>query len=240
MTNGAVFYEGPSLLDGAPLVGIVTGLKRHSKNPKTGNMLQTWILRADKNPMEAIQTGDDSSICGPCKFRGSADTKRSCYVTVSHSPLAVYKAYKRGNYPPFTVTTLNNRSIRMGAYGDPAAIPTAIWANMATKASAWTGYTHQWQNCDQSLQQFLMASVDTPAERDKAQQMGWRTFRVRDSVEPLTDEISCPASAEMGHRTTCENCQLCQGRASYAKSIAILPHGRGATTIIPLSALRSN
>jgi hypothetical protein len=38
--NGAILYRGPSLLDGAPIVAIVTGLASTSANAKTGAMLQ--------------------------------------------------------------------------------------------------------------------------------------------------------------------------------------------------------
>jgi hypothetical protein len=45
-----VLYRGPSLLDGSPIVAIAT---IGSTNVKTGPMVQTWILRADMNPLEA-------------------------------------------------------------------------------------------------------------------------------------------------------------------------------------------
>lgn len=61
--RGFVFYDGPSALDGAPIIGIAV---LHSKNRKTGNMVQTFIIRADQSPLEAIATGDDASICGDC------------------------------------------------------------------------------------------------------------------------------------------------------------------------------
>ena len=50
--SGYVFYRGPSLLDGAPIIGIVT---TKSENRKTGPILQTWILRADLDPQAAAR-----------------------------------------------------------------------------------------------------------------------------------------------------------------------------------------
>jgi hypothetical protein len=50
--NGLVLWRGASLLDGAPIVAIVTGLAAGSSNRKTGDMLQTWILREDMAPTE--------------------------------------------------------------------------------------------------------------------------------------------------------------------------------------------
>lgn len=59
--------------------------------------------------------------------------------------------------------------------------------------------------------------------------MGFRTFRVIQEDDPLdSDEIMCPASAEMGKRTTCDRCGLCSGHADGTdtrKNIAIIDHG---------------
>ena len=39
--NGVILYEGPSMLDGAPIVVIATGIRTGSTNVKTGAMIQT-------------------------------------------------------------------------------------------------------------------------------------------------------------------------------------------------------
>jgi hypothetical protein len=39
-------------------------------------------------------------------------------------------------------------------------------------------------------------------------------------------EFRCPASDEMGHRTTCDACALCRGTSSPARSVAIVAHGK--------------
>ena len=51
--NGVVLYDGPSLIDGAPIVAIATGLIWPSLNRKTGDMVHVWIMRADLPPVEA-------------------------------------------------------------------------------------------------------------------------------------------------------------------------------------------
>lgn len=63
MTRGFVAYRGPSRLDGAPIVLIVT---LASLNTKTGAMAQAWVLRSDISPQEAIGDGRDRSVCGDC------------------------------------------------------------------------------------------------------------------------------------------------------------------------------
>jgi len=85
--RGFVLYHGASTLDGAPIVAIAT-LK--TANRKTGDMVQTWIMREDIKPVESIHTGADSSVCGDCPLRGYIETRngkttnrmRGCYVNV--------------------------------------------------------------------------------------------------------------------------------------------------------------
>ncbi len=238
--NGAIFYRGRSLLDNAPIVGIVTGFNRHTANEKTGDMLQTWILRSRISPTNAVLTGRDASICGDCKLRGDSPANRTCYVTVFQAPLAVFKAYKRGNYGPLVLDSIRGRAIRLGAYGDPAAIPTHVWQMLLTGASTWTGYTHQWRTCDNELRHVLMASVDSENERVVADALGWRTFRVRPTTDDPYDassEVVCPASAEAGYRTDCAHCGLCQGQHNPAKSVVIAAHGARRKSF-PLQVIR--
>ena len=64
--NGFIIYDGPSVLDGQPIIAVAT-LK--TSNAKTGNMIQTWIMRRDIEPHLAIKSGDDSSVCGGCVQR---------------------------------------------------------------------------------------------------------------------------------------------------------------------------
>ena len=91
MANGIIFYEGPSLLDGKPIVGIA--LAGSSTNSKTGELVQTYILRSDMPPQDAINDGHDVSICGNCTHRKTVgDNGRTCYV-FSPSIAQVYKSY---------------------------------------------------------------------------------------------------------------------------------------------------
>jgi hypothetical protein len=220
---GAVLYQGPSLLDGRPIVVIVTGFSG-SANTKTGKMLQTWIMRADEDPGVIAQSGRDGSICGNCPQRRSLGG--SCYVVVEQAPLTIWRAWQAGRYEDWRAAlphgALKGRSVRFGSYGDPAAVPPSVWRRVREqKLEGWTGYTHQWRNAI-ALRPFLMASVDNQAEMLQAQEAGWRTFRVRDESEPMvmTAEVECPSE-----RVTCETCGLCRGRSRVAKSVAIVAHG---------------
>lgn len=232
--NGVVFYEGPSVLNGEPIVGIVTGLQLASSNTKTGPMVQAWILRADMNPSAAIKSGADAAICGDCQHR-SADGNigRSCYVTWWLAPMQVFKAFQAGSYAKDAAVDLEElmlgHYVRVGAYGDPAAIPYRVWLHVLRCASGWVGYTQQWRTCDPMFSRILMASVQSPAEAASAHALGWRTFRTRPWNGIVgDDEVVCPASEEAGHATTCQECQLCRGSLRNAKSVVIKAHGQRA------------
>lgn len=234
--NSRIFYRGPSQLDGAPIIGVMTGLVSPSTNTKTGDMLQTYIIREDVPPPYALTHGLDSSICGDCKLRGDGTgLGRSCYVQLKWAPLGVWKYAQRELDLDivFSRKELAGRFLRMGTYGDPAAIPLDTWNRFLGAVDGWTGYTHQWKNARfQGFKAVCMASVDSDDERDLADLMGWRTFRIVTDLDEVlaSREIRCPASAETGHRTTCAQCRLCDGAGTdhRRKNIAIVAHGNRA------------
>lgn len=236
MSNGVILYEGPSALDGAPIVVIATGLDGRTRNEKTGAMVQTWIMRQDVPPHVAVKTGQDASVCGDCIHRPA--NGGSCYVKVFQAPLSVWNAYRRGVYArpaaPFA-DLFAGRMVRLGSYGDPAAAPLALWLDVTFKAAGWTGYTHQWRVAEPGFQRLCMASADSLEEAQEAREAGWRTFRVRAEAEPLEAkrEFVCPASKEAGYRTDCASCRACMGVAAKAKaSPVIIAHGATARRFI--------
>lgn len=217
---GITLYDGPSALDGAPIVVVATF---NSNNRKTGAMVQVWILRKDVSPVAAIQSGADASICGDCVHRSNVDGVRTCYVNVGQAPLAVWNAYRRGKYPTGTVADIpRGRPVRLGAYGDPAAVPFDVFAGVDNR-KVWTGYSHQWRTCDQRYRSLLMASADSVADAADAAAMGWRSFLVTPDGAPIPEQmIECPSET---HGVQCATCGLCKGAAIGAPSIAIGAHG---------------
>lgn len=231
--NGAILYRGPSLIDGKPIVVVATGLANASQNEKTGNLIQTWILLDFMAPHHAVKTGDDVSVCGDCVHRPV--NGGSCYVKTFQAPLSVYNGVARGIYPyandKVALAALGaGKALRLGSYGDPAAVPLWVWEAFTSQAIKWTGYTHQWRKSDSALSSYCMASVDSEDEASEAQSMGWRCFRVRASSEPvMAKEVVCPASKEAGYKTDCITCGACMGTSGKAKaSIVIMAHGATA------------
>lgn len=233
-----IIYDGPSQLDGSRILGIITGILNDSVNSKTGPMAQLYIISAEEAPVAALRSGSDFSICGDCKHR--PENMGSCYVNVARAPEGIFKAWQRGTYPYADAELANlelkehGKNLRLGAYGDPAALPLYILEDL-TKGLRYTGYTHQWKTCRPEYKRYTMASVDTPDEFRLAKEMGWRTFRVRVDGEGLMErEIACPASEEMGFRTTCDRCVLCMGTSIKAKDIAIVVHGAHTKKFVSL------
>lgn len=235
---GLILYEGPSRLDPAvDIVVIATGLSRPTSNTKTGDMVQTWILRQDMSPSQAAyEPGElDGAICGSgehrCAFALNADGKRGCYVRAAQAPRGVWEAWQRGRYAAWQGETYTGASpIRVGSYGDPVAVPLWVWQTwMERNSHRHTGYTHQWRQPEaHPYRTLLMASVESREDFELAESMGWRAFYVREKGSPIdVRAISCPASAERGHVLTCAECLACSGSNAMTlkrRSVTIEQH----------------
>ncbi|QLE46438.1 hypothetical protein FD723_40210 (plasmid) [Nostoc sp. C052] len=223
-SNGFVLWEGPSLIDGNPIVVIVTGINTASRNIKTGDMLQSHILVRNTNPIEALLQEQDYSICGNCPLR-----RKICYVDLRGTG-QVWAKYKRGGYPQLNDNILQiikyqQEYLRLGTYGDPAATPLKVWEPLINHVSGYTGYTHQWANCEPGWKSLLMSSVESIPLKQQANSMGWRTYRILSKGEaPLEDEILCKNYLDT--HIHCEQCLLCNG--GKGKNIAVPVHGWGS------------
>lgn len=245
-----IVWRGASQLTGEPILVL---LVHASGNGKTGAMSQAYILRADMTPHDAMKMGATSAICGDCPWQ-----QNGCYAERSKGLIAIGSraSQDRPNVgAPYVdvsldvaAESLSGRMLRLGAYGDPAAVPTKVWAQLCARATGWTGYTHQWRKCDPELRHYCMASCETPNDTSKAQASGWRTFRVRavstlrvvtpngaviltGDIEPLMEkEIVCPASAERD-LVTCSECGLCAGTSKRGRNVAIINHSLQALAV---------
>lgn len=241
-TIGFTLYENVA----ADIVVIAT-LK--TTNRKTGGMIQVWILNRSLSPIDALRTGENEKICFDCPHKGHNFQKRTCYVNMRYVQ-GIWKAWTRGRYAFLAqdmYSLLSGRKIRFGAYGEPICIPLDILAALAAASKGWTGYTHQWRKADlQGYRNYLMASCDSAADAQLAVSKGWRYFRVQEKngayLPPvLAGEIVCPASDEMGHKTQCIKCGLCNGtryQNDPRKNITIYVHGSGAKNFVSLASIK--
>lgn len=227
-----VAWRGASELDGAPIVAIVTGLARPSANAKTGPMAQLWILPADVAPHVAQRTGADRSVCGACPLRPilarPGDTV--CYVRTYHGPRSTWESAAHAPADlALACDAIRARGLplRLGAYGDPAALPEHVITALCGAARAgWTGYTHAWRlPRARYLRRYVMASVEREADAWMAWLDGWRTYRITPAARRLARiESHCPAYT---HGVQCFTCRLCDGRRSDTdtrRSITIEAH----------------
>jgi len=234
---GFIAYEGPSEIDGAPIVVIVNRIDNDSENEKTGALVQSFIIRSDIAPTDALKTGQDESICGDCQHRpllASETGAPQCYVNVGRSVRSVYEAYRRGRYtkadPATIARALAGKIVRLGTYGDPAAAPVRMWEQITRYAAGRRGYTHQWDRPGfdaQAWGRLVMASADTIDEAAHANLLGMRVFRVSIGVDKQAGETICPASAEGGRKATCAKCSLCSGTSIQARDVVIADHASG-------------
>jgi hypothetical protein len=222
-----VIYRGPSVFD--PSRGIRGVLTADSANAKTGNMAQLYILDDQIAPHLAQRTGDDQSVCGDCPLR--PHNSGGCYVVTFQGPLSTWRATAGLPVAGAAVIAAAVRkagSIRLGAYGDPAALPSYITAHLIKLAAGRvTGYTHGHLRIGMAgvahLRSACMMSCETPDQARVAHAAGWRTFRVTAAgAGNLPNEITCPSETR---GATCRDCLLCRGDSIGARSITIPAHG---------------
>jgi hypothetical protein len=216
MNNAAVLWRGPSAIDGVEVALVVSGLTEPSANTKTGDMIQTWVMRTDMHPVEAKLTGQDTTICGDCPLASGY----GCYVNVHWAPAALWRELP--SMPELGVIPTRGRPVRVGAYGDPSVVPIEVWQRILPRR--WTGFTHRWrEQAVQPFRAFCMASTEDTASTREAWAKGWRTFRLRPAGTPLLSaEIDC---VERTHGIQCADCALCRGNRLGAKSVSIEAHG---------------
>jgi len=239
--RGVVLWEGRSLLNGAPIVAIATGINGSSVNEKTGAMVQVWILLRDVSPGDALHVGADTAVCGDCVLRPVGGLG-ACYVNVGTAPTMIWNAFRRGRYPRATEADLElirQHHVRFGAYGDPVAVPVRVWRSIIPATPrASTGYTHLWRRERAGqYQDFLMASVETLEDAQEARDRGWRCFLVlpHDQGIPVGFFWCGKDKLNPVEGGPCSACGLCNGArpGRHDKDVAIYAHGPAGKTFSP-------
>lgn len=192
-----------------------------SDNPKTGDMVQTYLL--DKN------TITESNVFGAKCFDCPMVSK--CYV--SQDKLSVRLALKRlinGEKTSYIFNTLDRvlpllkgRLIRFGSYGDPSIIPLDDIQKIVSVVRGWTGYTHFWKEIDTEYSKYFNASVESLTDELLAQGLGYKSFRVLLKGESTSYEVSENAilCLNVSKGLTCSECLLCSGTRGKGRKISI-------------------
>jgi len=251
-----LLYRGPSRLDPSRriIVAAVGYGAGGAANSKTGSGMVQIYIQAEPTPavptpaLAARQGGGDKGACGGCALQGiyapstdeRIDGTRACYVHLGQGPSQVAKTFLAGAYEDWTANTPSavaaffaGRGVRLGAYGDPAAIPIRLLRALMRLAAFWTGYTHSPERAPH-LKPYVMASAHNPAHALALQAKGWRTFRISPAgdVARMPGELLCPASKEAGRKLHCDQCQACDGTAKGRRANVMIPLHAGARAAV--------
>lgn len=214
--------------------GIVVNFQFQTTNKKTGDLIQNYFIpEAWLETNKSIDDLDDRAVCFDCGHGQSKD--KTCYVRDKFKSRGL-KSKIRGlrnkgldNIPELSpeleadlLDAIDGRGIRFGSYGEPILLGHDLVNKISKRAKFWTGYTHQWHK-NNWAKEYFMASVESETISNLAQKSGFRTFLVG-NVSDGKNYVTCPASKEAGQKTTCDNCRLCMGAQSKAKSVTIKPH----------------
>lgn len=222
--SSAVVWEGPSEFTGRDVEVLVQCLRTPSTNEKTGAMVQVSIVQAGENPSLLRDTPREQDVCGDCP--GQKRLVGWCYE--DWQPWLIGQQRRRAERVRLAPAAelLRGRAVRLGAYGDPAAVPFGVWERLLEHVASWTGYTHAWRTCDPRFRELLMASVESHPAAIEAELAGWRYFRIRHPAAPvLSNELVCLNEAR-GSR--CADCSFCDG-ARAAPNVVITVHGPRAS-----------
>ena len=241
--KGFVLYDGPSEIDGEPILALTV---LSAGNGKTASPA-LWVL--PKAEPEVGPNGKPKffgqtraagrSVCGGCPFFEVTDEKgrkgTACFAWAHALPIAgVVKSYHAGNYVldedmdllQAWVKATAPRRFRDAYIGDPSAVPREVLEpalHAVLNHAGGLGYCHHWRDPRNLwLRDHCMASVETEQDAALAHSMGWRTFRTGlKGEQPAPGEVHCPSQTD---GTTCAACGLCDG-AGQKPSIFATIHG---------------
>lgn len=150
--NGVIVYDGPSTINGAPIVVVLTSLRGKSTNEKTtGDALplaQTYVIpRAMLQGMapggrgaaawfQNLAAGRDYAACGACELRPAAvaaakargmPAPDQCYVL--NGPMDVAQAIVNGTYRTVDLATAAGYVRDMLAAGRIAGVRGGSWGD---------------------------------------------------------------------------------------------------------------
>ncbi len=212
---------------------VIVNFQFKTRNQKTGDLVQNYFIpEAWITSDKKIKDLSDKDVCFDCEH-GQSKSK-TCYVRKGQSGMGLaskVRSLRRlglDNIPELSdelerdlLDAIEGKGIRFGSYGEPVLLGEYLIEKISGRAKFWTGYTHQW-HISPWAKKYFMASVENTLVDKAAQNMGWRTFYAGEPTEG--NHVTCPASKEAGNKATCEQCKLCMGTTSKAKSVKIKIH----------------
>lgn len=182
----------------------------------------------------------DTKNCFDCPFSSNSNNGTGkCYthkfrqyisfVSILKSIVNEYKNIE--NIPTYSSSHIDeivkfsiNRYVRFGTYGEPTLHPIELVRKIADSSSSWTGYTHQYVK-NEAYNDFFMASTHNQLQANTAKnRFNFRSFIAVNESKSIKGVI-CPASKEVGFKSTCSSCGLCSGNLGKGKKdVKILVH----------------
>ena len=214
---------------------------------KSTKIVQTYTFSLDQYKLATTSKGFgmkkffalDQSNCLDCPF-SMGNGNGGCYTHKFNQYvgfLSMLRSIDKSLLTPLDETKYRqvldmskDTYVRFGTYGEPSLLPSYMVESMSLLSSSWTGYTHQWQKpFAKEYGKYFMASTHNEEESNQATEVGYRSFIATEnhvySFLSAKDAVGCPASKEMGFKSSCDKCGLCSGtQGKGKKNVKILIH----------------
>lgn len=201
-------------------------------NRKTGNIPTSYIGQT----LDHVRTSCMEAGCPLLESKNCYawyGTPRAAYASMERA-LEAGKDYSIQHALDNAVRSA--RYARMGALGDPCALPVdeVPVTAMAAREAGLRGvlaYTHGWRDKGQHLKGLALASCDAPEEADQALDAGWRAAAILRAGSPQKGLctpagrkiVVCPAQSRRG--VNCNTCGLCDAQAKGPPVVGFIDHG---------------
>lgn len=155
--------------------------------PKDPTRKGLWELRCPESCSSCMACGPRGRPLGAVvDVHGGNGDMSACYVIPWTVPKLMHELHAKAPrvYYRKAIEAIEEcgRVVRLGAVGDPTAVPLQFWKTIIPTELWGPTYTQRWREVDYHWRDHAMASVDTYDDAKVARDRGWRTFRVRTPI----------------------------------------------------------